>query len=184
MAYVRCIRVIVANLEKRYKIRDMHDEMGRLHEHERNTLNERVYCTFLLKAFPKCINADRKKQLQETIAHLEALTLKSESSFHKINTSLGLGYSIKGYYIGLGGLLVGLVTSVASLCYTAHQSGNSEEEIKRSLGELKKSVQIETEKLKENEQMVLEQVQQINSRMDTLNYKVNKIHKIIKQPQK
>ncbi len=168
---------IVEKLEKGYKIVEMHDRMGRLYEHEKNTLNERTFCNFLMRSFPCCVSADRKRLLKETIAHLEVLTLKSESSFSKISTSLGLGYSMKGYYVGIGGLLFGCISTAWSLWYSTQQANKSSTEQKEYQREIIDCIQNETAGLKADEQFVLEQVHQINNRMDTLNYRMNKIIK-------
>ncbi len=171
---------IAANLQKRTRIRRMRDRMEDLCEHERDTLNERVYCNFLLRSFPGCIDKARKRQLKDTIAHLEVLALKSESSFNKLNSSLGLAYSAKGYYIGIIGVIVGLASAIWSLCYSISQTKKSTKDLKENI-EMLKSIQKDIYGLKEDKQVTLEQVQQVNGKVDTLNREVRKIQMRIKQ---
>ena len=172
---------IVSNLSKYRKIRRMLLAMTKLIEDTRNTLNEREYCEFLLKSFPHCIEADKKNSLKKYINQSEKELRRFENLYNHISAALGLQFSVRGYYVGVIGLFVGLASSVGSLCYTAHQSGNSEEEIKKNIEELQNTVQIKVAKLEAEEQSILEQTQQMNSRLDSLTKEIHQMQRKLKK---
>jgi len=172
---------IIEQLKGNKKILRLKSLMDELCEQEMNTLNERAYCEFLLRSFPLCIDVERKRKLRNAIKHLEMINLKLESSRNRVSASLGLHFSILGFWVGIAGITIGLITSLASLIYAVHQSKSSAKEEDQNMQVILNTIQQEAETTRQEEGLVLDKVQYINDRLDTLDYKVNKIQQKLKK---
>ena len=96
-------RDIIANVKRGKKIRRMLNLTTTLREQIRRTLNERVYCEFLLKSFPKCIDAERKNNLKKSIKEIELTSQDLEYLYDKVYTEVGFQFSRSGFWFGSAG---------------------------------------------------------------------------------
>lgn len=171
---------ITLQLKEKKKILRMLNLMDELREQERNTLNERAYCEFLLRSFPMCVDSDRKRTLRNLIKHLEMINLKLESSRNRLSASLGLQFSVWGFWAGFIGIVLGLATSTISIIYAAQQSKNSSIKQEKNIQEIKNIIQEEGEKTRKQECIFFDETQRLYLRIDTLNNHLHKMQKEVK----
>lgn len=164
---------ITANLKRKKKIRRMLNLLTILREQIRKTLNERVYCEFLLKSFPKCITAEGKQNLKDTINKVEIISQDLEYLYDKVYTEVGFQFSRGGFWIGGLGSLFGFVSTIWSICL----SQESTNELRAGKYAIIECIEINANSLMQEKQCILEEVQVLNNKVDTVNHTIRKIRR-------
>ncbi len=149
-------------------------------------LNERAYSDFLLAFFPG-IKETKRRELENALRTFETLVIRLESSLSQILAEKSFFYTYAGYIVGkcslivgVIGLLVGAASSVCSSRDSRHQSHKSAMELKEHKDDILQCIQSETNILEEDEQIILDQTQQMNSRLDSLTNEIHRLQRKLK----